>query len=99
MDYRFFFSPQNDIVITKENVTNLLKSVNTRKAAGPDFICGRTVCHCADQLSEELISLFLMCAGSGQIPTIWKTSTLIPVPKINNPRELNNFRPGALTSL
>ncbi len=86
-------------MITKENVTNLLKRVNTRKAAGPDFICGRTLRHCADQLSEVFTSLFLICVGSGQIPTIWKTSTIIPVPKINNPRELNEFRPVALTSL
>lgn len=86
-------SPQNDIVITQENVTNLLKRVNIRKAAGPDSICGRTVRHCADQLSEVFTSLFLMCVESGQIPTIWKTSTIIPVPKISNPRELNEFRP------
>ena len=92
-------SPQNDVVISQENVTNLLKRVNICKAAGPDSICGRTLCHHADQLSEVFSLLFQMCVDSGQIPTVWKTSTIIPVPKVCNPRVLNEFMPVALTSL
>lgn len=44
-------------------------------------------------------SLFRMYVESGQIPTIWKTSTIIPVPISNNPRDLNEYRQVALTSL
>ena len=73
--------PQNDIVISQECVTALFKRVNIRKAAGPDAICGRISRYCADQLSEVFTKLFQMCAELGQIPTIWKTSTIIPIPK------------------
>ncbi|KAG5280428.1 hypothetical protein AALO_G00089020 [Alosa alosa] len=34
----------------------------------------------------------------GQVPTLWKTSCLTPVPKKPHPSELNDFRPVALTS-
>jgi len=39
------------------------------------------------------------CADSGVIPDIWKTSTVIPIPKTKSPKDLNEFRPIALTSL
>ncbi|PWA30672.1 hypothetical protein CCH79_00009251 [Gambusia affinis] len=34
----------------------------------------------------------------GGVPTLWKTSCIIPVPKKSRPSELNDFRPVALTS-
>ncbi|KAI3367638.1 hypothetical protein L3Q82_026475 [Scortum barcoo] len=34
----------------------------------------------------------------GRVPTLWKTSRIVPVPKKNRPSELNDFRPVALTS-
>lgn len=55
---------------------------------------------CADQLDEIFTTLFQMCADSGQIPTVWKQSTIIPIPKSKHPKkELNDYRPIALTSL
>ncbi len=35
----------------------------------------------------------------GQIPAVWKSSSIIPIPKSTYPNELNDFRPVALTSL
>ena len=91
--------PHNDIVIAQEVVTTLFKRVNIMKAAGPDAVCGRTLRYCADQLSVVFTPLFNMCAKKGQIPQIWKRSTIIPLAKSKNPQELKDFRPVALTSL
>ena len=91
--------PLNEIVISQECVTTLFKKVKIRKAAGPDAICGRTLHYCADQLSGVFTRLFQMCADLGQIPKLWKTSTIIPIPKSKNSKELKEFRPVALTSL
>ena len=33
-----------------------------------------------------------------KFPVLWKTSCLIPVPKLGQPAELNDYRPVALTS-
>ncbi|KAK0146668.1 RNA-directed DNA polymerase from mobile element jockey [Merluccius polli] len=35
---------------------------------------------------------------SGVVPSLWKQSMIVPVPKNNSPRELNDLRPVALTS-
>ena len=40
-----------------------------------------------------------MCVDSCQLPTVWKSSILIPIPKTKNPSDLNDFRTVALTSL
>lgn len=72
------------IVITQECVTALFKRVNMWKAAGLDAISGCTLHHFAAQFSVVFATLFHMCAELGQIPTFWKTSTVIPIPKSPN---------------
>ncbi|TWW80663.1 RNA-directed DNA polymerase from mobile element jockey [Takifugu flavidus] len=34
----------------------------------------------------------------GRVPQLWKTSCIVPVPKTSHPKELNSYRPVALTS-
>ena len=87
--------PDNDIEITQERVTTLFKRINIRKAAGPEAVCGLTLGYCADRLSVVFTPLFNMCAKKGQIPQIWKRSTIIPVAKSKHPKELKDFRPVA----
>ncbi len=55
--------------------------------------------HIPKQLSSVFTHLFQLCVDNCKIPTIWKSSTIIPIPKVNKPRELQDFRPVALTSL
>ena len=43
--------------------------------------------------------LFKQSVDIGVIPPIWKTSIVVPVPKMSSPSELNHFRPVALTSI
>lgn len=91
--------PVKEIVISQKQVESLFKKVKAGKALGPDAICGRTLHHCATQLSGVFTRLFQNCVDIGQIPTLWKTSTVIPIPKSNNSNEMSEFRPVALTSL
>ncbi|KAI3368530.1 hypothetical protein L3Q82_025533, partial [Scortum barcoo] len=50
------------------------------------------------QLGEPLQRIFNLSLQIGRVPTLWKTSRIVPVPKKNRPSELNDFRPVALTS-
>ena len=50
--------PENGITIAEKEFASLFKMVNIRKAAGPNGICGRTSCHCADHLIEVFTVLF-----------------------------------------
>ena len=51
------------------------------------------------QISGVFQHLFQTSLDTASIPTVWKTSTVIPIPKTNNPKQLNDYRPVALTSL
>ncbi|TWW77337.1 putative RNA-directed DNA polymerase from transposon BS [Takifugu flavidus] len=53
---------------------------------------------CAAELGEPLQRVFNLSLELGKVPTLWKTSCIIPVPKKNRPSELNDFWPVALTS-
>ncbi|TWW54295.1 hypothetical protein D4764_0109520 [Takifugu flavidus] len=61
----------------------------------PCFTADQT---CAAELREPLQRVFNLSLELGKVPTLWKTSCIIPVPKKNRPNELNDFRPVALTS-
>ena len=73
--------------------------INISKSPGPDGICGRTLKFYVDQLCGVFQHLFQTSLDIVSIQTVWKTSTVIPIPKTNNPKQLNDFRPVALTSL
>ncbi len=76
-----------------------LKGVNIRKAAGPDGITGRVLRSCADQLAGLFTSIFNESLATSVVPTSFKKSIIIPVPKNNKPSCLNDYRPVALTSI
>ncbi len=90
----------NDYAITfsEEDVRRELKRVNVRKAAGPDGITGRVLRSCADQLAGLFTSIFNESLATSVVPTSFKKSVIIPVPKNSKPSCLNDYRPVALTS-
>ncbi len=75
-----------------------LKRVNVRKAAGPDGVTGRVLRSCADQLAGLFTSIFKESLATSVVPTSFKKSVIIPVPKNSKPSCLNDYRPVALTS-
>ncbi|KAI3352018.1 hypothetical protein L3Q82_020842 [Scortum barcoo] len=85
-------------LITTDQVRGQLRKLRPRKAAGPDKVCPRLLKTCAAELGEPLQRIFNLSLQIGRVPTLWKTSRIVPVPKKNRPSELNDFRPVALTS-
>ncbi len=67
-------------------------------AAGPDGITGRVLRSCADQLAGLFTSIFNESLATSVVPTSFKKSVIIPVPKNSKPSCLNDYRPVALTS-
>ncbi len=90
----------NDYAITlsEDDVRRELRRVNVRKAAGPDGITGRVLRSCADQLAGLFTSIFNESLTTSVVPTPFKKSVIIPVPKNSKPSCLNDYRPVALTS-
>ena len=86
------------VVFSPEEVCKQFRSVNPRKAAGPDGVSSSVIKNCAEQLSRVFCGLYNR-ALSEHIPTKWKEACIIPVPKSATANEMNDFRPVALTSI
>ncbi|KAK1796915.1 hypothetical protein P4O66_000995 [Electrophorus voltai] len=90
---------ERPLIITESDVRRVFKRVNTRKAAGPDGICGRVVKACTDQLAPVFTDIFNLSLTLGIVPSSFKRSTIVPVPKKPRPSALNDYHPVALTSV
>ncbi len=53
---------------------------------------------CADELGDPLQYVFNLSLHLGKVPSLWKTSCIIPVPKKKHPSDPNDFCLIALTS-
>jgi hypothetical protein len=91
--------PAQPFVISEEDVRLDFRKVNSRSAAGPDNVSGKTVRACSESLAPVYTRLFQRSFDEGHIPRTWKTSIIIPVPKKRSPSQLNDYRPVALTSI
>ncbi len=91
-------SDDHVITVSEDEVRRELRRVNVRKAAGPDRITGRVLRSCADQLAGLFTSIFNESLATSVVPTPFKKSVIIPVPKNSRPSCLNDYRPVALTS-
>ncbi|KAI4893552.1 hypothetical protein NFI96_004195 [Prochilodus magdalenae] len=81
-----------------DQIRRQLRRLHPRKAAGPDKVSPRMLKACAAQLGEPLQHVFNLSLRLGRVPATWKTTCLISVPKKAHPKELNDYRPVALTS-
>lgn len=61
-------------------------------------MCPRLLMACAAELGEPLQHIYNMSLRQGKVPSMWKTSCLVPVPKKQHPSQPEDFRPVALTS-
>ncbi len=81
------------------DVTRSFKQVNIRKAMGPDGIPGRVLKACAFQLAGIFTDIFYLSLSLSVVPSCFKKSTIVPIPKKNKITCLNDWRPVALTPI
>ncbi len=91
-------SDDHVITLSEDEIRRELKRVNIRKAAGHDWISGRVLRSCADQLAGLFTSIFNESLATSVVSTLFKKSVIIPVPKNSKPSCPNDYRPVALTS-
>ena len=90
---------EGSVIISVDEVRTQFRKTKATKAAGPDGISARLLNSCADSLAPAFQPLFQASVDSGIVPTLWKSSVIIPVPKKPRPTEPNHYRPVALTPL
>ena len=89
----------NRINITSTDVRDILKSLNSSKASGPDLISPRLLKEGAKQLCSPLSNFFNRLFISGQYPQAWKYANVTPVYKKGDKQLPNNYRPISVLSV
>ena len=84
------------ISISSLEVEDILKTLKTGKAAGPDSIDNRLLKELARPLSAPLTDLFNFSLSKGKVPNLWKQANVTPVFKKNDPTDVSNYRPISL---
>ena len=69
----------DDIVVSNEGVTKLLKGLNPSKALGPDEIHPRVLKELATELSPVFAHLFQKSLDTGEITKEWSLSNICPL--------------------
>ena len=82
-----------------DQISNILKDIETNKSSGPDGITGTVLKKCSSSLSYPLSILFNISFASGQLPQDWKLANVVPVHKKGDKADIENYRPISLTSL
>ncbi len=87
------------LTLSVADVTRSFKRVNIRKAIGLDGIPGRVLKACAFQLAGVFTDIFNLSLSLSVVPSCFKKSTIVPIPKKNKITCLNDWRPVALTPI
>ncbi len=90
-----------DLVITVNEVSDLLSNVKVSKSMGPDEVHPRLLkaLSCNEYFVKAITDLFQVCYNSGSIPTIWKTAQITALYKKGPKCEAKNYRPISLTCI
>jgi hypothetical protein len=89
-----------DFYISIDEVEKALISVKSHLVAGPDEISPRPLRENSASLSRPLASIFNASIQEGNIPLLWKSANVSPVPKSSPALDIDSdFRPISLTSI
>ncbi|MCG8033360.1 MAG: reverse transcriptase family protein, partial [Candidatus Thiodiazotropha taylori] len=91
-------TPLQDIVLAPNEVKEILKSLPTGKASGPDGISNRVLKELSSELSAPLSSFFNRSFHIGEVPDTFKVAHVTPVPKGGDRSVVSNNRPISLLS-
>ena len=87
------------IEITPQNVIDILNTLDTTKAVGPDKISPKLLKEASQELSVPLSKLFNLSLMLKKYPENWKYADVVPVFKKGDPKIVNNYRPISLLSI
>lgn len=86
-------------IIYTGQVLQALKKLNPFKAGHPSDLPIRLIREFADELASPLAHLFNSCLRDSVFPNVWKTATVVPIPKEKNITSLDKLRPISLTPI
>ena len=88
-----------ELVISVNGVTKLLKEINPSKAGGPDNLPCRLLRELAVELAPILTYIYQQSLSTGQLPSVWKSAYVSPIFKKGPVCAAENYRPVSLTCI
>ena len=88
----------NTIQLNTEEITAILKSLETGKACGPYCINNRILKATAETITHPLTNLFNSSLRSSTVPDILKKANVSPIHKKDDKSSIENYRPISLIS-
>ena len=85
-----------EFLYNEDEVIDLLLSLDTTKANGPDGISATMLKSTAYSIAPGITKLFNKSIMSGRLPNSWKLSSVVPVPKGDDNTNVANYRPISL---
>ncbi|KAL0188228.1 hypothetical protein M9458_015327, partial [Cirrhinus mrigala] len=92
-------SPTPALQIREGDMCQVFRKNKRRKAPGPDGVAPACLKTCADQLAPIFSQIFNRSLELCEVPSCFKRSAIIPVPKKHKITGLNDYRPVALMSV
>ena len=83
-----------DTTFDEKKLFDLLKKMNSNKAAGPDGIHSKLMKMCAKGLAKPLTKIFNLSFKTGTIPLKWKLANVVPVFKKDDKSSVTNYSLG-----
>ena len=82
----------------KEEIANIISSLNSNKASGPNSIPYRILLLLKNEISKQLADLFNLSFMTGIFPSVLKIAKAVPVFKKDSKLDYSNYRPITLLS-
>ena len=82
----------------KEEIANIISSLSSNKASGPNSIPYRILLLLKNEISKQLADLFNLSFMTGVFPSVLKTAKVVPVFKKDSKLDNINHRPISLLS-
>ena len=88
----------SQVIVTEQEVIDMLCTLNANKAVGPDIISNRMLVSVKEEISKPLCSLFNKSLREKVFPSDWKIAHVIPLFKNGDKSLPSNYRPISLLS-
>ena len=82
--------------VVPAEVANLLRRTKAHCASGLDGISAWMLGSFADSLSPSISSMFNLSIPLGRLPTMWKVSHVVPIPKESSKNDVSSYWPISL---
>ena len=90
----FTFEPTSEI-----DVLNILTTLDTRKATGPDGLIPKFIKQLSLFLCQPISTQINMSFDKTTVPDVWKKANVTPIQKVKNDRSITNYRPISVLSI